>query len=119
MEEFLGIIIHSNGHGEYVSQKTRNAIVQIMAPDRHTNTVDIEEFEFIMKYHAKKRNVKFNRFDGYKSFDRPNKSNMRNDAIEKTLNFHGGGLINFNHFGHGPAGKEKSCCKAHCNMMYT
>ena len=53
LEEFLGIIIHSNGHGEYVSQKTRNAIVQIMAPDRHTNTVDIEEFEFIMKYHVK------------------------------------------------------------------
>ena len=91
LEEFLGIIIHSNGHGEYVSQKTRNAIVQIMAPDRHTNTVDIEEFEFIMKYHAKKRNVKFNRFDGYKSFDRPNKSNMRNDAIEKTLNFNATG----------------------------
>ena len=27
LEEFLGIIIHSNGHGEYVSQKTRNAII--------------------------------------------------------------------------------------------
>eukprot|EP00943_MAST-04B_sp_MAST-4B-sp1_P000543 g543.t1 len=58
LDHFLNIIIHSNGHGESVSKQTRDAIIQIMAPNKHLNAIDVEDFEFIMRYQAKKRNLK-------------------------------------------------------------
>ena len=57
LEEFLELIIHGNGHGEFVSQKTREAIIQVMNPDTHLNTVDINDFKFIVQFQAKKNNI--------------------------------------------------------------
>ena len=63
LEKFLNIIIHSNGYGEFVSQKTRNAIIQIMNPDKHLNTVNIQDFKFIMGYQAKQMDIELNEVD--------------------------------------------------------
>ena len=57
LEEFLELIIHGNGHGEFVSQKTREAIAQVMNPDAHLNTVDINDFKFILEFQAKRNNI--------------------------------------------------------------
>ena len=57
LEEFLELIIHGNGHGEFVSQKTREAIAQVMNPDAHLNTVDINDFKFILEFQAKQNNI--------------------------------------------------------------